>query len=175
MLNLFFIAYYQIILIQWFSSPIYAASEKPLNLVDIMLTILWVVLLLTEITADNQQWNFQKRKYELLAENGNQMSKLPAKYRLGFCADGLFKYCRHPNFFCEISIWWLMFFFSVNSVGWNWTGLGALMLNLLFFGSTDLTEKISASKYPKYAQYQKTTPRLYPLPVSSNFESLKEE
>ena len=61
-----------------------------------------------------------------------------------------------------------MFFFSVNSVGLNWTGMGALLLHLLFFGSTELTERISSAKYPKYALYQKTTPRLYFLPASKD-------
>ena len=100
---------------------------------------------------------------------------MPAKYKLGFCVDGLWKYSRHPNFVCEISLWWTLFFFSVNCVGLNWTGIGALLLHLLFFGSTALTEQISAKKYPKYAKYQKTTPRLYFLPASKDLESVKED
>jgi steroid 5-alpha reductase family enzyme len=72
-------------------------------------------------------------------------------------------------------MWWVLFFFSVNSVGLNWTGIGSILLNLLFFGSTGLTEKISRDKYPKYALYQKTTPRLYPLPASKSHETLLKE
>ena len=125
--------------------------------------------------ADQQQWNFQSEKYRLLKLNNNDRKKLPAKYRLGFCVDGLWKYCRHPNFFCEISMWWVMFLFSVNSAGLNWTGVGAVLLHLLFFGSTALTEKISLAKYPLYAKYQQTTPRLYPLPASKDLDFAKEE
>lgn len=71
-------------------------------------------------------------------------------YKRGFITDGLFKYTRHPNFFCEISMWWVIYFFSVSSSGLNLSGIGALLLNLLFLGSTALTEKISCEKYPAY-------------------------
>lgn len=36
------------------------------------------------------------------------------------------------------------------------------MLNLLFLGSTALTEKISTEKYPEYVKYAKVTSRLVP-------------
>ena len=40
----------------------------------------------------------------------------------------------------------------------------AVLLTLLFLGSTRFTESISLSKYPSYAQYQKRTSALLPLP-----------
>jgi len=64
---------------------------------------------------------------------------LPFPYKRGFIKDGLFSISRHPNFFCEISIWWAVYLFSVSSMGWNYSFLGALLLNLLFLGSTALT------------------------------------
>lgn len=76
-------------------------------------------------------------------------------YKKGFITTGLFRYSRHPNFFCEICMWWVMFLFSVGAVGLNLSGIGAGLLNLLFLGSTTLTEKISCEKYPEYTQYQK--------------------
>lgn len=138
-LNIVFISYYQIILILWFASPVYLAHQGPLNFVDYLLTVVGLLFLLGEVVADEQQWRFQSEKYRLLKQNNNQLSKLPARFSKGFIIDGLFKYSRHPNFFCEISIWWVQFLFSYNSVGLNWTGLGALLLNLLFLGSTYLT------------------------------------
>ena len=45
LLNFFFIAYYQLILIQWFASPIYAAHQKPFNWIDILLSILALTVL----------------------------------------------------------------------------------------------------------------------------------
>ena len=46
----------------------------------------------------------------------------------------------------------------------NWTIAGAALLTLLFIGSTVFTESITASKYPAYAEYQRTTSMLVPLP-----------
>jgi steroid 5-alpha reductase family enzyme len=66
-----FISYYQIILILWFSAPVYAANKGPLNLIDIVLAVLWLGLFLGEVTADQQQWNFQTEKYRLLKEHNN--------------------------------------------------------------------------------------------------------
>jgi steroid 5-alpha reductase family enzyme len=59
--------------------------------------------------------------------------------------------------------------FSVNSIGINYTGLGAILLNLLFLGSTGLTEQISKEKYPRYGEYQKTTSMLIPFPASKGY------
>ena len=42
--------------------------------------------------------------------------------------------------------------------------IGAVLLTLLFIGSTVFTESISASKYPAYAAYRKETSMLVPLP-----------
>ena len=46
----------------------------------------------------------------------------------------------------------------------NWTISGAALLTVLFIGSTVFTESISASKYPAYRDYQRTTSMLLPLP-----------
>jgi steroid 5-alpha reductase family enzyme len=125
----------------WFSSPIRMAHQQQLNLYDYAITLLWILFFVGEVVADQQQWNFQTEKYRLL--KSSPLEKLPAKFRKGFATEGLFAYTRHPNFFCEIMIWYVQYLFSHNSVGCNWSGLGAVLLNLLFLGSTALTEKIS--------------------------------
>ena len=80
----------------------------------------------------------------------------------GFLTTGLFRYSRHPNFFCEQAMWWVYYVFSVAAGAGvlNWTIAGAASLTLLFQGSTWITEKITLRKYPAYARYQKTTSRL---------------
>ena len=42
--------------------------------------------------------------------------------------------------------------------------MGAILLVLLFQGSTRFTESITLKKYPAYADYQKCTSQLVPLP-----------
>jgi steroid 5-alpha reductase family enzyme len=66
-------------------------------------------------------------------------------------------------------MWWTYYVFSIAAgAGWlNWTIMGAVLLTLLFQASTGLTEKLSARKYPAYADYQRTTSRLMPWFPSS--------
>jgi len=43
-----------------------------------------------------------------------------------------------------------------------------LLLILLFFGSSNLSESISSGKYPDYKNYQKRVPRFVPSIFKSN-------
>jgi steroid 5-alpha reductase family enzyme len=45
----------------------------------------------------------------------------------------------------------------------NWTVAGAIGLFGIFFGSTILTEAITASKYPQYKQYQQLVSKFFPF------------
>jgi len=42
------------------------------------------------------------------------------------------------------------------------SGIGVVLLTLLFVGSTSLTESISASCYPSYEEYQRRTSAIVP-------------
>ena len=85
---------------------------------------------------------------------------------LDVAAAGLFRYSRHPNYFCELGMRWTFYLFAIAASGqWiHWTGLGFILLTALFIPSLRLTESISAAKYPGYRDYQDSTPALIPLP-----------
>ena len=155
LLTFFFTSFYQIYLIMWFSSPIYSAYEGEMQITDYGLVGVWIGLFVVEVIADQQQWNYQTEKYRLRAVHKDEPQKISEVYQRGYLKEGLFRYSRHPNFFAEISMWYTMYLLSVSSSGWNLTGGGAVLLNLLFLGSTALTERISIEKYPSYVQYQK--------------------
>jgi len=84
----------------------------------------------------------------------------------GFRTTGLFALARHPNFAAEQAIWCTFYLFGVAATGqWlNWSVIGAVLLILLFQGSTQFTEKISLGKYPEYAEYRRRVPRFIPRP-----------
>jgi steroid 5-alpha reductase family enzyme len=155
--NLTFIAIFQNILLLFIACPIYyIASHQtaPLNLWDLVCTLLFVFLFVIEVTADQQQWEF----------HGDKEAK-QSWTKDGFLQTGLFKYSRHPNFFSEICLWWVFYAFtlSVRPFSYvNWTILGTISLTLLINGSTTFTESITSKKYPKYKRYQRTTSRLIP-------------
>jgi len=132
----------------------------PLNQLDYLSIVGFLVLLSVETISDQQLWNFQQQKHALIKANEPRTGA----YLAGFYCDGLFKYSRHPNFFCEIMIWWVFYVFSVAASGnpFNWSIIGTILLTLLFQGSTPFTEYISSQKYPLYKVYQQTTSRLIP-------------
>lgn len=161
--NLFFISSYQLTLIWLFTLPMVAATtagEVPLGWADYLLAAIILGLIAMETIADQQQWNYQTEKYR----RKNAGEQLDGEYADGFIHSGLWGKLRHPNYAAEQSIWVVMYLFSVAATGrWiNWSMAGCILLLLLFQGSADFSEKISAEKYPKYNDYIKRVPRFFP-------------
>lgn len=171
--NLFFISFYQQTLVLLFTLPIIVAwqgNAAPLGLFDLLLAGIFIALLVVETIADQQQYDFQTEKYRRIAAG----ETLTGDYARGFRTTGLWGKARHPNYAAEQSIWLCYYLFSVAATGrWlNWSLTGAVLLMLLFLGSADFSEKISAGKYPKYKDYQRRVPRFWPKsfrPETSDF------
>ncbi len=166
--NLFFISIYQMGLILMFTLPALKSIEScvPLNNIDYILTIFIVLLVFVEYIADNQQYKYQKEKHRRIKE-GLPLEKY---YETGFTHTGLWGIMRHPNYAAEQAIWIVFYFFSVVATGhWiNWSIAGALLLVLLFKGSSDFSESISKEKYPNYARYINKVGRF--LPIKGKFK-----
>ena len=168
--NLFFTSIFQCVLLALLVVPVYAATTSPLvNLpwspYDTLCAVTFLLLLTFEAIADNQQFAFQTEKYARLAalkSQGASVADLPEPYSHGFLSSGLFALSRHPNFFAEMAQWWTMAAFAAPRVPLYLWLPGPLLLTLLFVGSTDLTEKISTSKYPLYRVYQRRTSAIIP-------------
>ena len=160
-LNLVFIAPGQMLIVWLFASPVHQAwlwRETPMTFLDGIAVAVFVVFFIGEWVADEQMWRFQQGKKRKVAAGEEVTGQ--------FITTGLFAYCRHPNFFCEMGMWWVFYLFAAGASGqWlDWTGLGFVVLTLLFQGSTHLTESLTLSRYPEYVDYQASTPRLIPLP-----------
>jgi steroid 5-alpha reductase family enzyme len=153
--NLLFIVLYQNAILVLITLPALTAFEHPTPFgpLDVVLTIAFLGLLTGETIADQQQWDFHRRKAAGTASGR-------------FLTSGLFRVSRHPNFFFEQAQWWVLFLFGAVAAGslLQWTVLGPLLLTLLFVGSTRFTESITLSKYPEYADYQRTTSAVVPWP-----------
>ncbi len=158
--NFFFIDLYQHFLLLLIALPAWTAYQhrgEPVGAWSWILLGCFVACTLGETIADQQQWNFHKRK--TAAQAVGQSLEPP------FLTTGLFKVSRHPNFFFEQAQWWLFFLIGATAAGsvLQWTILGPVLLSLLFIGSTQLTENISLEKYPSYAEYQRDVPRTIPF------------
>jgi steroid 5-alpha reductase family enzyme len=135
-------------------------DNSPLNWIDYLLSFLFVLFVLFEFIADNQQYVFQTEKHRRM-----KAGEALGDYEKGFIDTGLWGIVRHPNYAMEQAIWLVFYFFSVNVTGeWvNWSVAGCALLLILFKGSSDFSEEISAGKYPAYLTYQKTVPRFIPF------------
>lgn len=161
--NLFFISGYQNILILLFTLPMLVTLQfdgAPLGIWDLVVAGGVLFFLILELVADEQHWAYQSEKWKLIREG----KLLYGDFAKGFLDKGLWAISRHPNYLGEQGIWVSFYFFSVVASGqWlNWSVVGCLLLLILFQGSSNFSEEISASKYPEYSAYQAKVPRFIP-------------
>ncbi|OMJ89245.1 hypothetical protein SteCoe_8633 [Stentor coeruleus] len=149
--NLFIISGSQTLLLLAICTPVLYEDQSNLCLKDIILTIGYLGFVLLETWADQNQWDFQCRKLDVIKSGG--------KLKENFVTTGLFRYSRHPNYFAEHCIWWIFYAFSYSM---NLSIIGVIVWSLQFQSSVYITENLSLGKYPEYAQYQKSTSRVIP-------------
>ncbi|MBR0299964.1 MAG: DUF1295 domain-containing protein, partial [Bacteroidales bacterium] len=152
-----------LVLMTTFPALVAMSSDAPFGWVDGIATALMLGFILWETIADEQQWAFQTKKWAMLNED-KKLEELPAPYNKGFNTTGLWGRSRHPNYFAEQGTWVAFYIFSIGAgMGlFNWSIIGALLLIVLFQGSSSLAEEISGSKYPEYEKYCQSVPRFFP-------------
>ncbi|KAG0146686.1 hypothetical protein CROQUDRAFT_657037 [Cronartium quercuum f. sp. fusiforme G11] len=157
----------------------------PLNVLDGLITLVFFSILALEMVADNQQQNFQTTKH--VSSTVSESHHSPVALKRGFLTSGLFKHSRHPNFACEQLTWYIIYAFTLSATipgelfgelcacssirvamgelvpyVLNYSIISPIAMSTLFYASTLFTESISASKYPAYVDYQKTTDMFWP-------------
>lgn len=119
----------------------------------------WVVLssLMLHIAKGVLDYHAAKHQYQKTAKVPRGCGFTQPELDRGFNTSGLWAYCRHPNFAAEQTIWFVLYQWScfASKTLYNWAGLGAVFLIMVFQGSTWLTELISLGKYPEYELYRK--------------------
>jgi len=149
--NLVFITGFQLILIFLFSLPLFLTGVEAMqgNIIlswfHLLLALAFLFFLWGETIADNQQYWFQE-------------AKKSKDFSLDFNTYGLWQYSRHPNYACELLQWVTIALYAiVSGADPILAGLGAVLLIILFAGSTKMTENVTLSKYPEYREWQKIT------------------
>lgn len=164
--NLFFISFYQNLLVLLTTLPAVALMESTqnFNLIDVIAIVVTLGATTLELIADEEQWKFQQNKWGMI-KSGKKLNELPSPYNLGFNTTGLWNKARHPNYLGEQLTWVGVYLFTLAAgvAVFNWSIIGCLLLIALFFGSSTLAENISASKYPLYKEYAKKVLRYIPL------------
>lgn len=165
--HLFFICFFQLYLIAGFTTPVLFVA-----MMETKQTIVWedywffgsfLVFLVVEAIADHSMNVFQNAKYALPEEERAKSEDL--RIVAGFNFTGFYKYSRHPNYFCEVMQWVVIYLWGSFHLGtWkNWGLLFVCVLAIIVFSSTFVCEPHSLSKYPLYREYQKVTSRFIPF------------
>jgi steroid 5-alpha reductase family enzyme len=144
-----------------------ASNPSPsLAALEIAAYVLWIAAFVFEFTADAQKMRF-----------GVRMRR--EKRKGEHCAEGLWKYSRHPNYFGEWMVWNALALATVPSLmAMKRADLSLVLLfgaALLFLSYTMYVvlthysgavpaEHYSVKKRPGYQRYQQTTNRFFPGP-----------
>lgn len=131
------------------SMPLFVAIQynAPIGAWDAIGTMLVLTGLAIETLSDWQLALFRKQ--------ANRDDKV--------YTQGLWSYCRHPNYFGELIVW-LGFYVIALATGAWWSGASLLvMAYLIFFGSgIQLLEPLLCARKPDYLHYQQTTNLILP-------------
>lgn len=78
-------------------------------------------------------------------------------------STGLWRFCRHPNYFGEFCIWWAWFFYAIPT-GSVWILLGPLIMSylLLKFSGVGNMEQGITERRPDYQAYIDSTNTFFP-------------
>ncbi|HUX12360.1 MAG TPA: DUF1295 domain-containing protein [Spirochaetia bacterium] len=132
------------------SLPLYfvlALPGAPLSILDFVAVLVTLSAIVIEGTADAQMKLFKRIRTG------------------GVMVEGLWKYCRHPNYLGEMSFWLGMLLFGLAGGAPLWTAAGMIVMIGIFFGfSMPMLEKKILRTRPEYRDVQRTVSLIIPRP-----------
>ena len=142
-------------------------GDQEFSVLEIVGLVIWIVAFSMESIADFQKVRFLKEM------------KRAGKHRQ-VCNVGLWKYCRHPNYFAEWMVWnglviaaipsWLSLKGFESEPVWLLLGIGLLLASKFMYTTLVYTtgavpsEYYSVQKRTDYKDYQQQTNRFFPGP-----------
>ena len=145
-------------------------GDQEFSVLEIVGLVIWILAFSMESIADFQKVRFLKEM------------KRAGKHRQ-VCNVGLWKYCRHPNYFAEWMVWnglviaaipsWLSLKALESEPVWLLLGIGLLLASKFMYTTLVYTtgavpsEYYSVQKRPDYKDYQQQTNRFFPGPRRS--------
>lgn len=130
--------------------PVYAAvtSPAPLGLLDVVAVVVAIGAIALETAADQQLRRFLDGRSD----------------HREILADGLWAYCRHPNYLGENMFWWGLFLLGLAAAPqWWWSMAGAVAITAMFvLVSVPMLDQRSLARRPGYDEHMKRVPALLP-------------
>jgi steroid 5-alpha reductase family enzyme len=151
--NFFFFFTSQSVLVVLFALPFLPLANISHSLVrpqDVVAILIWLAAIGGESLADWQLARFRR--------NPRNQGKA--------CRLGLWRYSRHPNYFCEWLHWWSYVVMGIGSSGWWLTLAGPVSMYIFLRYITGIphTEKEAFDSLgDEYREYQKTTSMFIPF------------
>jgi steroid 5-alpha reductase family enzyme len=129
--------------------PALSCGGDAIGLLDAIALVVTGGAVLLETVADAQMRAFARAK-----EPGGIMS------------DGLWGWCRHPNYLGELGFWWGLWLFALAAAdGWWWTVIGPLGMTAMFhWASIPMLDRRSLERRPGYAEHMARVNALVPSP-----------
>jgi steroid 5-alpha reductase family enzyme len=147
--SLYLVFVLQAVLAWVISLPLIAAigSANPLNWLDMLGVILWLIGIIFQVIGDYQLVRFKQNP-----KNKNKV-----------LMTGVWRYTRHPNYFGESCIWFGYGLIGVGA-GYAWVIISPVMMTYLLVNVTgaSLLENDITERRPDYAKYIKQTNRFFP-------------
>ena len=133
------------------SIPLYPAliGDAPLGWLDALACAIGLAAVWLEFEADRELHQFRARRTD----------------RSAVLDQGVWAWCRHPNYLGEIGFWVSLYVFGLAawSGGYPWSWLGPVSMILLFVGiSIPMIEKKLTADKPDYAGYRDRVKMLIP-------------
>ncbi len=78
---------------------------------------------------------------------------------------GLWRYTRHPNYFGDFCVWWVIYLMAVDLGAW-WTIFSPILMSILLLRVSGVTllEKEIRQRRPEYDDYVRRTSSFFPFP-----------
>ena len=132
-------------------SPIISLNFLPgsenLNFLDFLGIVIFMGGFTVEFKADHALKKFRQRA-------GNKSKVLK---------EGLWSYCRHPNYFGDILQWWGLYLIACNAIGGGWSFYGPFLMTMIFLKiSIKNVENREVLNRPDYGDYVDSTNKLFP-------------
>jgi steroid 5-alpha reductase family enzyme len=144
--------------------------NQEFSVLEVVGFVIWILAFAMESIADLQKVGFLRA----MKKAGKQRQ---------VCNVGLWKYCRHPNYFSEWMVWngliiaaipsWFSLRGAESDPVWFLLGLGLLLASKFMYATLVYTtgavpsEYYSIQKRPDYKDYQQQTNRFFPGPRKS--------